>query len=236
MTWDNTRRPAPRFTPRLIVGCAIMAVGVLFTLDNLGVLEAGSIFRYWPVVLIVIGLAKLAEPTPGQSVFAAWTFLIGGGLLLGANLNVISMKRLFPLFIVGAGGAMVYQALRGPRPVLRRSDVSTAGQEDYVKSVAFMSGVKRAVSSLDFRGGEAMAFMGGVELDLRNAQVVDEAVFDAFAFWGGVDITVPLDWEVVNRGFALMGGFEDKTTRTASPRGRLVVTGVAIMGGVEVKN
>ena len=83
-----------------------------------------------------------------------------------------------------------------------------------------------------------MAVIGGCEIDLRHASIAEgrEAVIDAFALWGGIEIKVPEDWEVVNRGSAFLGGFENKTRPLPGAAKRLVVTGTAIMGGVEVKN
>ena len=46
---------AIRITPRLIVGFGILALGLLWTLDNLDILESEPITRWWPVLLIVIG-------------------------------------------------------------------------------------------------------------------------------------------------------------------------------------
>jgi predicted membrane protein len=80
--------------------------------------------------------------------------------------------------------------------------------------------------------------MGGCEIDLRRASLADDATatIDVFAMWGGIEIKVPEDWEVVNRGNAFLGGFENKARPLPGTRKRLVVTGTAIMGGVEVKN
>jgi hypothetical protein len=79
--------------------------------------------------------------------------------------------------------------------------------------------------------------MGGCEIDLRQAKIATSpAVFDAFAMWGGVEIKVPEDWAVENRGMGLLGGFVDSTRRPLQPKGTLVLTGLAIMGGVEAKN
>ena len=63
-----------------------------------------------------------------------------------------------------------------------------------------------------------------------------EAIIDTFAFWGGIEIKVPEDWEVVNYGSAFLGAFENKTRPLPGASRRLIVTGTAIMGGVEVKN
>ena len=47
---------------------------------------------------------------------------------------------------------------------------------------------------------------------------------------------IPADWSVEGHVMPLMGGFEDKTRRPLDDRKRLVITGLAVMGGVEVKN
>jgi hypothetical protein len=90
----------------------------------------------------------------------------------------------------------------------------------------------------DFKGGRAMAVMGGCEIDLRRASMPEgqEVMVDVFVMWGGIEIKVPEDWVVVNHGTAILGGFENKTRPLPGAAKRLVVTGTAIMGGVEVKN
>jgi hypothetical protein len=107
-----------------------------------------------------------------------------------------------------------------------------------MSGIAFMSGFKRTSNSQDFRGGELTAIMGGCEIDLRQATIKDgDAVIDVFAFWGGIEMKVPLDWSVVVEATPLLGGFDDKTM---PPQGgsakRLIVKGYAIMGGVEISN
>ena len=78
--------------------------------------------------------------------------------------------------------------------------------------------------------------MGGVELDLRGASIQSEAVLNLWATWGGIVIKIPADWSVVNRSTALMGGIEDKSFSPPVATKRLIITGTAIMGGVEIKN
>jgi class 3 adenylate cyclase len=85
----------------------------------------------------------------------------------------------------------------------------------------------------------AVAVMGGIDMDLRQAEIEGpEVEITAVAFWGGIDITVPEGFDVELRGFSLMGG-RDITLRDApivpgSPR--IVVNGFAIMGGIDVKS
>jgi hypothetical protein len=80
--------------------------------------------------------------------------------------------------------------------------------------------------------------MGGCEIDLRHASMPEgrAVVLDTFAFWGGIEIKVPEDWEVISQGNAVLGGFVNNARSRPGAQRRLVVTGLAIMGGVEVKN
>ncbi len=47
---------------------------------------------------------------------------------------------------------------------------------------------------------------------------------------------MPEDWAVESHVVPLLGGFDDKTRQPADAKQRLVLTGIAIMGGVGVKN
>ena len=52
-----------RLHPQMVIGVVIIIFGVLFTLDNMGVInDAGYYFRFWPVAIIVIGLIKIVSP------------------------------------------------------------------------------------------------------------------------------------------------------------------------------
>jgi len=78
--------------------------------------------------------------------------------------------------------------------------------------------------------------MGGVELDLTDATMTQSpAVIEAFAMWGGIEISVPETWEVTGEVVPFMGGFEIKVAPVGAPQRRLIVRGTAIMGGIEVK-
>ena len=84
----------------------------------------------------------------------------------------------------------------------------------------------------------ALAIMGGVGLDLRNATIdSDELVITAIAVMGGVDVTVPEGVDVQLSGFAVMGG-NDHHPGTAPVRPgtpTVYVRAFSLMGGVDVK-
>jgi predicted membrane protein len=107
-----------------------------------------------------------------------------------------------------------------------------------VDCFALLGASRRRSVSQDFRGGSLFAMMGGCELDLRQASIRSgQAVLDAVAMWGGIEIKVPQDWTVALHGTPILGSFDDKTVHVGGDGSKvLVVKGAAIMGGVEVKN
>ena len=85
----------------------------------------------------------------------------------------------------------------------------------------------------------AVAVMGGCDMDLRQAEIEGpEIEITAFAFWGGIDIIVPEGFDVELRGFSFMGGRDLKLRDTPIIPGspRIVVKAFAVMGGIDVKS
>jgi Domain of unknown function (DUF1707)/Cell wall-active antibiotics response 4TMS YvqF len=83
----------------------------------------------------------------------------------------------------------------------------------------------------------AFVFMGGGEIDLREARFEDrETTIHIVAIMGGVEVTVPEDATVRVTGVGILGAFEHSAAGGGSPGGPLItINGVAIMGGVDVK-
>jgi class 3 adenylate cyclase len=85
----------------------------------------------------------------------------------------------------------------------------------------------------------AVAVMGGCDLDLRRAAIEGpEVEISAFCFWGGIKITVPEGFDVELDGFSLMGGrslkLRDVPRVPGSPR--ILIKGFCVMGGIDVRS
>jgi hypothetical protein len=124
-----------------------------------------------------------------------------------------------------------------PAPAGAGSLARVGGVSNGNVAVAIMSGATRKGVWTVPASFSAVAVMGGVELDLREARFeTREVTIQAVAFWGGIDITVPDDVTVHVDGVAIMGGFDGPRDDTARGGGVVVrVTGFALMGGVDVR-
>jgi predicted membrane protein len=231
----EVERRANRSLSRLILGVGVITVGVLFMLDNLGLMDAGDVLQYWPVILIAIGLAKFGSALTAAGRLSAAIWMVAGGLLLFNTFHLLSFDPwdLWPLLIVFFGITMVMKATRGGRGSRGNLDPG-----DALNAFAVMAGVERKFTTQSFVGGDATAIMGGCEIDLRQASIGEhEAIIDVFTMWGGIEIRVPPDWTIKNEAFAFMGAVEDsRKEMSPDPGKQLVLKGFAIMGGIEVKN
>lgn len=104
---------------------------------------------------------------------------------------------------------------------------------------ACLGGVERKGVWTPARKTTAVAVMGGLDLDFREAELgpgVTEV--NIFAFMGGADIIVPPGVNVDSDGVAILGGWGHGPGRLpdAAPDAPVLrITGFAMLGGVEIK-
>ena len=103
-------------------------------------------------------------------------------------------------------------------------------------SVAILSGVERKGRWVVPPTSNAIAMMGGVVYDFTDAILTSqETVVQVVAIMGGVDVTVPEGIDVRMDVVGIMGGSNGPTDTPPAGAPILRFTGVAIMGGLDVK-
>jgi hypothetical protein len=104
-------------------------------------------------------------------------------------------------------------------------------------AVAILGGFSRKGDWVVPREFTGFCFMGGGEIDLRDARFeARETTIHIVAIMGGCEIIVPDDATVRVTGVGIMGAFDHTVAGSGSPDGPVItVNGVAIMGGVDVK-
>jgi len=212
-----------------VLGGFIVLVGVVALLGQLGIVTVSLgdlLSTWWPLVIIAVGLAALF------AVPRAWVgpvFVIAIGIFF--QLDSLDLVRvdvwalLWPIAIILVGLALLTR-------------LGARGDDDEtINSAVIWWGSERRTRSQNFRGGSLSAIMGGIAVDLRQADLADRADISVFVLWGGVEIKVPPTWRVRVSGLPLLGGWDDKTQPPADPHApELNVHVTSIMGGAEIKN
>jgi len=217
----------PRLSVKFVVGVFFTLLGILLTLDNLDLIDADRFLAYWPLFLIAIGLLKLQDRDNRiPAIFA----IAAGALLLLFTTDWVrfSIFDLWPVALILAGLAILAHAF-GFRP-----SAMPAASDSTI--LCILSVRKEKITARNYRGGRIIAFMGGCELDLTQADMENlPAELEIFAMWGGVEIKVPDGWEVTGNIFPVMGGADIRTKATPGGR-KLTVNGFVTMAGVDIKS
>jgi len=232
-------------TPRSMVGIFIIVIGAVLVLDQFRIVSASALQPYWPLGVIAIGAVLFLQGRAqgGRGINGAIAMGIGVWLLV----NTLGVARVHfwdlfgPVLLIAIGWALVKQ-----RGSWRPSARSTPETDGHMVVFAVLSGVKRASTAAQFKGAEITTFMGGCQLDLRQAVLGpgEEATIDILSMMGGCELAVPLSWEVVTPVIPVMGAVEDKRLPplpvAAPPSGalaapRLVIRGFMLMSGVQIK-
>jgi predicted membrane protein len=248
-------RGFPKF---LFIGLLVIAVGVVFLLDQIGVLSADHIFRYfWPAALIFWGAENILSCRRSGRFWGVF-LVLAGGLLLLSNLGYlhVTFNVIWPTAIIFWGIWIIVQSLgRTPRAQgewarevgdkIREKLGPTSHEFDSAEPNmnydAVFSHVDRRIVSKNFRGGKLAAVFGGFKLDLRQAEIEgDQAVIHVDTVFGGGEIIVPPTWQISTpQTPAVFGFYRNETNQQVPPGGpakRLVVKGAAVFGGVIIKN
>jgi len=226
---------------RIMMGIVIVIVGVLAFLNNVGVLHNLDIWDYWPVILIMIGIGRFFNPSRGGSQYIeGLIWIVIGTLLLFDNLDLydFSVGKYWPLLLVLAGVMIILHSFSAHR------SINGSSGSDFINVTSVLGGSNYNYNSKNLKGGKMTAFMGGSKLDMRNAEMEgDSMVIDAFLMMGGMELLVPAHWRIVLQATPILGGVDDKTTvkdETKTGKGsktkELIVKGIVIMGGIDIKN
>ena len=221
----------------IVLGVGVILVGVVLLLDQMPGLHGSPLLDFlkhlWPLILVGMGVARVRgrnRPAHG------WILITVGFILLANTLGHGHLAALaWPCILLVAGIAIILRTLN------RQSAAPTPAVDgkDFLRGTAILSGFKQKIHSLGFRGGELTAIFGGLDLDLREVVMAGESArVDVFLLFGGGEIRVPEDWEVSIEGTAIAGGVSDKGSPDlpgSSGRPRLILTGLILFGGLEIR-
>ncbi|HKD33651.1 MAG TPA: hypothetical protein VKB73_09300 [Gaiellaceae bacterium] len=141
------------------------------------------------------------------------------------------MRLLRSLLVFKLG---VWVGMMGAASVMKRALPSVGGADsDEVALTAILDGVDLKSQAKAFKGGSMLAWFGGIDADLREAELAPEARLSLNALWGGIKIETPPGWRVESNVKTLAGGVDVPTAEEADGP-VLTVEGMALFGGIQV--
>jgi predicted membrane protein len=223
-------------TTVILWGAVLIIIGALFAMNALGVGVDLFFEGWWTLFIIVpctIGLFTEKEKL-GNAIGVSI-----GVLLLLAVRDVITFDLfwdlLLPVILILVGCKLIIGAVfrKKSDDVYKKQKENGAPMKNCT-AVFGGSGVKFAGER--FEGAELNAIFGGVDCDLRGAEITEDCVINASAIFGGVDIFVPEHVNVKIESFSIFGGASDERKRKYDAEKITVyIRATALFGGVDVK-
>lgn len=231
---------------RFYFGIILIVVGCIMILEKLNLIpeSVSDLLISWQMLLVGIGVLSLIG---GNRTGGTILIVIGGFFMIPELITVPHeiRKIYWPLILVAIGVALLLRHRDGSRnlkesdPVLNvPNDNSVNNFDDFV----IFGGREIFINSQSLTGGKATSIFGGMEYDLRKAAMVPGgAVIDCVSVFGGCGFKIPMDWNVRNEVTTIFGAFTDKrgdtfNERYYDPSKTIVIKGVSIFGGIEVKH
>lgn len=217
-------------------GLVLIALGVIIGLNSLGLTSIELFFDGWWTLFIIIpcfiGLITDKEKT--GSIIG---LIIGVLLLLGCQ-DIISFetfwKLLIPMLLVILGLSMIFKDMFNSKINRKISELNKNSKSEKNVS-AYFSGQKVAYSKEEFDGINMEAVFGGIKLDLREAIIKKDVVINARAIFGGIDILVPENINVVVSSSSMFGGVDSKREINQDNKITIYVNGSSLFGGIDIK-
>jgi len=210
-------------------GIVVIGFGIVALLGAIGLYNFGDVIgRWWPLLVIFAGVIALIG-NPRQFVWP--TVIIAAGVLFQLRqLDLVTFniwQSFWPLIIISVGISILLN---------QTSKKSKEYSTDTTNISAFFSGSESRNNSLNYKGGTISSVFGGVELDLRDAKIKGTATLNVSVILGGLELTVPREWNVESHITPILGGFDGRKLVNAGPKApTLIITGDVILGGVDIK-
>ncbi len=242
------KRPKQQYQPyrhrgsskgRATGGIILILLGIILMLANFDIIQ-GNISHYifnWKTILIVLGIIFIGAKDNKTSGYILLVLGIIFWLPEFVGDYYISLGDVFWPSILIIIGILLITRHNG---LLKHRKGDFTEPNGYLNDISIFSGGIKIIKSKNFKGGNLTAIFGGSEFDLR--QVVlnpNGAILDVVTIFGGTKIIVPEDWNIYPDAVSILGNISDKRAvkiSNNSSNKSLIIKGVIILGGVEIKS
>jgi hypothetical protein len=108
---------AYRWRRQLLWGLLLVGFGTIVLLDRMGIADTDSLWHYWPLVLVVVGINRtIGFPTARDFAGGLWTVLVG--VWLFATLEGawgLTFWNSWPIFIIICGIKLAIEPIAARR-------------------------------------------------------------------------------------------------------------------------
>lgn len=220
----------------IILGIILIALGIIFGGNALNLFSINVFFKGWWTLFIIIP-CLIGLITDEDKMGSLIGILIGVALLLGAR-DIVAYDLLWklavPVILVIIGLSIIFKDTCNKKINDKIKKINNGKNEENI--FAAFSGQDVNFNKKEFSGKDLTAVFGGIKCDLSSSILKNDVVINANAIFGGIDIIVPKDVNVVIKSTSIFGGTGDKRTdKTETKNPTIYINATCLFGGVDVK-
>lgn len=222
----------------LMWGLVLVALGVIFGLNALEITNIDVFFDGWWTLFIIVpcAIGLISDKDKTGNLIG----LIIGVVLLLAVRDIISFeivsKLAVPVILVIVGLSIIFKNTIATKVTNKIKELNNNNNDLFSYNATF-SGENVKFPNKEFTGANINAVFGQVDVDLRDSVIEKEAVINSSAIFGGVDILVPQNINVVVKSTSIFGGTDNKVknNKNSEELPTLYINAFNLFGGVEIK-
>lgn len=226
---------------RWLWGLVLIAVGVIWGLNVLGIVDVNIFFRGWWTLFIIVPCAIGLISESGERTGNAIGLLIGVALLLGCQGVVrfgMLWKLILPTVLIIVGLSFLFKDTLKSAAMKQAKKLQKENKEGVKQYTATFGDQKLNFEGEEFKGCKVQAIFGGVKLDLRGAKITHDVVVTAESIFGGTTILVPEDLNVKVVSTSVFGGVSNKHASRKSKdddKVTVYIDAMCVFGGVDIR-
>lgn len=185
---------------------------------------------WWTLIIMLPSLGNILFQRNKAS--SLYIFIIGLLLLL-VSFDILTIKKCFTILIclgiMFIGISIIKTTLKIPEK-----------KNSIIKYVpfyyTFLGSTEEKVTT-SFVGGTTKVLVGYLLLDMRNAQIEDNATLKVTSIFGTTEIYLPENIEVVTNNTNILGGTENlkQSTTNKKKQKKIYIESVSIFGSTKIK-
>ena len=221
---------------KILWGIVLVAAGVLFALNALGLTNYDVFFDGWWTLFIII--PSIVGVITERDKTGSFVGLAIGVLLLLWKQEIIELdfvwKLFLPVLVILLGLKLIFGGLfkKKDRVNFEKIRINCG---DLKTNYTIFSGTDLGYNGELFNGAEFVAIFGGIDADLRGAIIEKDCVIDATAVFGGISIKVPHGVNVKVESTSIFGGTDNKAKRDhIDGIPTIYIKTVSIFGGADI--
>lgn len=108
----DTRRS---FGAHIVIGSFLVLAGAALLLENVGVIDIGPVWQFWPLILIGLGIARMrGASTRNDQGAGLWLILLGLWFAVSIfHIGGLTFHDTWPALFIVIGVSMVWKSLPG---------------------------------------------------------------------------------------------------------------------------